>query len=123
MSNVRPPGSRMRISHEQTVCQWVGAVPVEPLPNSKLGIALSTIGKLPINGLRQRPTESTNGWYIWCGTKLSEAPDFFAPLHVEHIAEYLPETAEYLNLPPGYRFLIDGGNYEDVWFDLSLLEA
>lgn len=113
----------MHVSREQTVCQWVGVVPLEPLPNSKLGLALSTIGKSPINGVRHKPTENTNGWYIWCGGEPSEDPEFFAPLHIEHIAEFLPQVVEYLNLPPGYRFLIDGSNYEDVWFGPSLLDA
>ena len=54
---------------------------------------------------------------------MSEAPDFFSPLHVEHLAAHLPKVVEYLDLPPGYRFLIDGENYEDVWFDEKLLEA
>lgn len=71
--------------------------------------------------MRIAPTETTSGWYIWCGD-LSEADDFFSPLHVEHLKEYLPAVVEYLDLPPGYRFLIDDANYEDVWFDASLLE-
>jgi hypothetical protein len=54
---------------------------------------------------------------------MSKAPDFFAPLHVEHLSEYLPTAVEYLDLPPGYRFVIDGADYEDVWFDASLLEV
>lgn len=33
----------------------------------------------------------------------------------------LPEVLPYLELPPGYRFIIDGKGYEDVWFDESLL--
>lgn len=111
----------MRIANQQTVCEWVNAEPLPPVAGSKLGIALSTLGKLPIHGLRHAPTETTNGWYIWCG-EISTAPDFFAPLHVEHMSEYLPEAIEYLELPPGYRFLIDGSNYEDVWFDEALLK-
>ena len=54
---------------------------------------------------------------------MSQAEDFFSPLHVEHITEYLPEVEEYLDLPPGYRFLIDGKNHEDVWYDEELLNA
>ena len=94
--------------------------PCKPVFGSKLGIALKTIGKEPINGLRHKEENGTNGWYIWCGEKLSNDPDFFSPLHVEHIAEYLPLIIEYLALPPGYRFLTDGINYEDVWFDGEL---
>jgi hypothetical protein len=112
----------MRIAKSQTVCEWVKVAPMEPVPGSKLGLALQTLGAAPINGLRLAPTDTTNGWYIWCGKEMSREPDFFSPLHVEHIAEYLPAVAEYLALPPGYRFLIDGSNYEDVWFDEQLLQ-
>ncbi|WP_247684618.1 immunity protein Imm33 domain-containing protein [Pseudoalteromonas luteoviolacea] len=54
--------------------------------------------------------------YIWRGEEWSNAPDFFKPLHVGHIAEYLPQIKPYLALPPGYRLLIADG-YEDVWQD------
>jgi hypothetical protein len=38
-------------------------------PESKLGVALETLGKSPINGLRHPPDKDTNGWYVWCGAK------------------------------------------------------
>ena len=88
-----------------------------------VGLALSTLGKQPINGLRHNATGTSNGWYVWCGTELSEEPNFFSPLHIEHMAEYVPQAIKYLDLPPCYRFLINGSNYEDVWFDKSLLEG
>jgi hypothetical protein len=113
----------MRVLREKSVCELVGVNPLPPQPNSKLGIALSTVGSQPIHGIRHLPTESTNGWYIWCGGEVSQAEDFFAPLHVEHLAEHLPMVLDYLDLPPGYRFLIDGSNHEDVWFDEMLLVA
>ena len=52
---------------------------------------------------------------------MSLAPGFFSPLHFEHIDQYLPEISGYLNLPPGWRFLIDAKGYEDIWFDEHLL--
>lgn len=104
----------MKIKREQTICEWVGVKPCTPNPGTKIGIALSTIGKSPIHGLRHPETEETNGWYIWCGDELSQEDDFFSPLHIEHVSDYLPEGLEYLELPPGYRFCIDGNNYEDV---------
>jgi len=113
----------MKIKREQTVCEWQGVEPAKPEAGSKLGIAIETIGKVPINGLRHKEENGTNGWYIWCGEEVSQAEVFFSPLHVEHISEYLPEVEEYLELPPGYRFLIDGNNYEDVWYDDELLNA
>jgi hypothetical protein len=112
----------MRAARQQSVCEWAKAEPLPPVAGSKLGLALSTIGHVPIHGLRHPPTDTTNGWYIWCGTDISNEPDFFAPLHVEHLAEYLPSVLEFIDLPPGYRFLFDGANFEDVWFDQSLLK-
>lgn len=113
----------MRVSRPQTVCEWQGVEPVPPTPSSKIGLAMSTLGQRPVHALRHPPQGSTNGWYIWCGEGFSEDPDFFAPLHVEHLAQYLPEIMEYLELPPGYRVLVDGANYEDVWFDAALLDV
>ena len=105
------------------MCQWQGVEPVPPVPGSKVGIALSTVGRQPVHALRHPPQGSTNGWYIWCGDQRSDDADFFAPLHIEHVGEYLPELVEYLDLPPGHRVLIDGANYEDVWFDAALLSV
>lgn len=90
-----------------------------PHAHEKLGIALATVGKLPINGLRIR-LAGTCGWFIWAGEDASMDPDFYQPLHAEHIADYLPSVVPYLSLPPGYRFQIADG-YEDVWFDSTLL--
>ena len=88
-----------------------------------MGIALGTLGSMPIHGLRHSPENGTNGWYIWCEETMSQEDDFFSPIHVEQIQEYMHEAKEYLDLPPGYRFLIDGNNYEDVWFEADLINA
>lgn len=113
----------MGIKRKKSVCEFLNVETVELEKGSKLGIALSTIGKQPINGLRHKPENGTNGWFIWCGNELCKTESFFSPLHIEHISEYLPEIIEYLNLPPGYRFLIDGNDYEDIWFDNDVLKG
>jgi len=113
----------MRILKEQSICEWQGVPPQKPEVGSKVGIALSTLGQVPINGLRCKEENGTNGWYIWCGSEMSTSPDFFSPLHIEHLKSYLPQVEEYLDLPTGYRFLLDGENYEDVWFEPELLNA
>jgi len=87
----------------------------------KLGVAIETIGQFPINGVRHRVENGTCGWYIWCGEELSEDPDFFKPLHVSHINEYLPDIEPYLGLAQGYRFLL-ANDYVDVWFDEFITE-
>ena len=73
-------------------------------------------GRLPINGVRCRPENGTTGWYIWAGAAMPEDPGAFASLHVAHLWERCPEVLPYLELPPGWRFLIAPG-CEDVWFD------
>jgi hypothetical protein len=113
----------MRVTKEQSVCEWQGVTPDRPHAGSKIGIALGTLGLRPINGLRINPKDGTNGWYLWCGLECSDADDFFSPLHVEHITDFLPEVVEYLDLPPGYRVYIDGNNFEDVWLDSGLLHT
>jgi len=107
------------IRDQEEICKSQNVNLLIPDPNEKLGIALSTIGKLPINGLRHPIENGTCGWYIWCGEKFSEDVDFFKPLHVSHISEYLPQIEKYLALPVGYRFLV-AGNYEDIWYDESI---
>ena len=113
----------MKIKRNQTVCERVGVEPQKPEAGTKLGIALGSLGKGPVNGLRHNPENGTNGWYLWCGEEMLQDDDSFSPLHVEHIGEYFPQVQEYLDLPPGYRFLIDDNNYEDVWHDPGLLNA
>lgn len=99
---------------------------VEPMPSlsgEKCGVS-SNVRSLPrvwpLNGVRHGPTADTSGWYVWAGEELSQSPDFFLPLHVEHLGEWCPEIEPYLALPPGWRFLIAPG-YEDVWFDPDIL--
>ena len=109
---------------EQTqleLCARFGVKPFKPFENLKAGVALATLTQTPIHGLREHPTTSTNGWYIWAG-EFSDAPDFFDPLHAHHLHERCPDVMPYLALPPGYRFLIATG-HEDVWFDPSLLRG
>jgi len=106
---------------KDSICDRLGVSAQPPAEGSKLGVALGTSG-FPINGLRHEVFDDANGWYVWCEEVLGEGDDFFSPLHVEHIHEYLPLIQSYLDLPPGYRFLLGDDGFEDVWFDQSLLE-
>ena len=85
--------------------------------DAKVGIARNIKSdQLPINGVRCLPEEGTTGWYIWAGETMSDSAEFFVPLHVSHLAEWLPHVLPYLELPPGWRFLVAPG-HEEVWFD------
>jgi hypothetical protein len=112
------------VTDEQlSVCKVYGVDCVEAPSKMKVGIADNVrSGTQPLNGLRHPPEGDTTGWYIWAGTELIESPDFFMPLHAEHLSEWCPEIVKFLGLPPGWRFL-KAGEYEDVWFDAGLLKA
>ena len=109
------------MASQKQLCEKFKAdfIPCDQL--DKLGLAIQTLGELPINGLRHNAENGTCGWYIWCGEEVRQDPDFFKPLHVSHLKEYLPEVERYLALPPGYRFLISD-DFEDVWYDSSLTD-
>jgi hypothetical protein len=106
--------------NRRDVCARFGLTPDPPRSGLKLGVSRGALaGEWPLHGLRHRPEPGTCGWYIWSGD-WSDSPDFFSPLHVEHVAEQIPAADAYLSLPPGSRFLIAPG-HEDVWQDPSLL--
>ncbi|MFP2928330.1 hypothetical protein ACLESO_24675 [Pyxidicoccus sp. 3LG] len=108
---------------QKEVCRRYGAGFVESPPTLKVGIARNVrSGLMPINGLRHPPEGDTTGWYIWAGEELPVDPEFFVPLHVEHLVDWCPQVIPFLGLPPGWRFL-SATKYEDVWEDPSLLKA
>ncbi|WP_420585764.1 immunity protein Imm33 domain-containing protein [Ruegeria sp.] len=103
------------------LCSAFGVQPHCSAPTQKVGISKSALGgELPLNGLRHLETNGTTGWYIWGGTELSDAVDFFLPMHLTHLESECELALKYLLLPPGWRFLTDG-DYEDIWFDKALL--
>ena len=108
---------------QKEVCKVHGAVFLASPHSFKVGISENVRDQLePINGLRHPPEGDTTGWYIWAGEELSDAADFFRPLHVEHLDHWCPRIQKFLGLAPGWRFLVTG-EFEDVWFDDSLLEV
>jgi len=111
-----------QIALQRALCIERGVESLISDGDSKLGFALSTQGRRPINGLRHRPEGGTSGWYLWCGEQLSQDAAFFSPLHARHLLDRCPEAIRFLGLPPGYRFLLDGSD-ADVWFDGSLLDG
>ena len=76
---------------------------------------------LPKNGLRHPAHGNMTGWYLWAGEALSTDEDYFRPYCARQLVDRCPEILRYLGLPSGWRFLV-APNYEDVWFDASLLE-
>ncbi len=107
------------MKEQREICMKFGAEYFESGKGTKVGIALHTLQTAPLNALRHPPEGDTCGWYIWGGGEIPNEPEYFAPLHAEHISEYCPAIEKYLGLPPGWRILI-AEEYEDVWYDPSL---
>jgi len=97
---------------------------VEDASGSMMGVSRSLLAEgweWPIHGLRHTPEAGTSGWYCWTG-ELSDASDFFVPIHERHLVERIPDLAGYLSLPPGTRFLV-APDYVDIWDDPSVLDT
>ena len=104
---------------QRETCERYGVAPVPTPDGVKVGFARGGSG--PVHGLRHPPEGDTAGWYIWRGA-LSDADDFFSPLHAAHLKDEVPEVLPFLALPPGWRFLL-APTYEDVWYDGLLLDV
>jgi hypothetical protein len=105
----------------RAACERAGSEFVDAPPESIAGVADNLrSGAWPLNGMRHRMA-TTSGWFLWAGEGLSDAGDFFKPLHVTHLIDQCPEVMPYLGLSPGHRFLI-APSHEDIWFDPQLLE-
>jgi hypothetical protein len=103
------------------VCRRFEAEFVPSSPRSSVGLAIQTLKEVPIHGLRHLEVAGTTGWYVWAG-EWSENPEFFKPVHVEHLERLCPQILPYLGLAPGWRFLI-APSHEDVWFDPSIVHV
>lgn len=119
-------GFRIERSDSQAqmdVCKRFGATPMAAPSGLKVGISRSVKerGVKPLHALRHPPEGDTTGWYVWSG-ELSADPTFFEALCVEHLNAQCPELVAYLAMPPGWRVLL-APNFEDVWFDSSLLDT
>lgn len=108
---------------QEAVCDRYKTSCVVSYPFQKIGISDNFgTGLVPLNGLRHNPVGDTCGWYLWAGEEIGLADDYFKPLHVAHLSEMVPGILKFLGLPPGWRFLI-AEDYEDIWYDPSLLGA
>lgn len=111
----------LSLPEQKRVCEHFGAEFLDAPQDLKVGISLTAkAGHFPINGLRHPPEKDTTGWYIWGGEEFSDDPGFFEPLCVRHLQDWCPNVLPYLGLAPGWRILI-ACDYEDVWFDETLL--
>lgn len=108
-------------SDPSEICRRFGTTYMPPDAGLKVGIALGSLGNIPLHAVRLRPEGGTCGWFIYGGEHSTDI-DFYQALHVDHLPELCPEILPYLALPPGWRVLL-APDYEDVWFDGELLKS
>lgn len=104
------------IETQKLICLKYGSRFSLPSHILNVGLALKSLSHSPIHGVREPESEGSSGWYIWAGD-YSEDPSFFSPVHLVHLYDLVPAVIPYLGLEAGFKFVIDGMGYEDVWKD------
>ena len=103
------------IAEQKLLCEEFGSAYIVLKGDDVVAVAVHTLNKEPIVGLRKKPeTEENVSWYIY-GGELGEGEDFFETMTIKKLQDILPEVLPYLALEEGYRFMIDFDDYEDVW--------
>lgn len=102
------------IAEQKLLCEEVGSAYVEVKGDDVIAVAVHTLNKDPIVGIR-KPAEGEEqvSWYIYGGEL--EGADSFETMTIRKFQELAPEVLPYLALDVGYRFMIDTDDYEDVW--------
>jgi len=99
------------------ICQKYQSKVIPYAHNEMIAVALASLGKQPIVGERIYPRcDETISWFFHCGEYSSET-DFYQPIHIGHLKQWLPEVEDYLCLDYGYKIIIDGKGYQDVWLE------
>lgn len=103
------------ILEQKLLCEEFGSAYIEVSGDDIIAVAVQTLNKDPLVGIRKRSeTEENVSWYIY-GGELEEGTDNFETMTVRELQEIAPEVLPYLALDVGFRFMIDGDDYEDVW--------
>jgi hypothetical protein len=107
---------------QQRLCRDRDVPWTPPIHGAIVGVARNVgTGTWPVNGLRHPMEGTTCGWYLWAGDEeMDQSPDYFEPVHLEHLHDRCPEVIPFLGLPPGWRFLVSPEDSE-VWEDPDLL--
>lgn len=102
------------IAEQKLLCEEVGSAYVEVKGDDVIAVAVHTLNKDPIVGIRKLAEgEEQVSWYIYGGEL--EGADSFETMTIRKFQELAPEVLPYLALDVGYRFMIDADDYEDVW--------
>lgn len=104
------------IAEQKLLCEEFESAYIQVSGDDVIAIAVQTLDQDPIVGIRKKKPETDENisWYIY-GGELQEGADFFETMTVRELQDVIPDVLPYLALEPGFRFMIDGDDYEDVW--------
>lgn len=115
---------RAVLASQRALCARVHAEFEHALPDLKVGISRELLAhprSIPVRGLRNTPTPTTTGWFLWSG-EMTDDPDFFLPLHLGHIWLSHAHLLPYLGMSRGWCFIVAPG-YEDIWYEPEVARA
>lgn len=103
------------IAEQKLLCEEFASRYIEVSGDDVVAVAVSSLKQDPIVGLRNQPEGDENiSWFIY-GGELTEGKDAFETMTVRELQDLAPQLLPYLALDVGFRFMIDGDDYEDVW--------
>jgi hypothetical protein len=113
--NIKSSPLQELIAEQKLLCEEFGSTYIEVNGDDVVAVAVHTLNQDPIVGIRRIAETAENvSWYIY-GGELPEGDDFFETMSIKKLQDIIPEVLPYLALDVGYRFMIDGDDYEDVW--------
>ena len=113
--SAKPSPLQELISEQKLLCEEFESPYIEVHGDDVVAVAVQTLNQDPIVGIRKTPETPENvSWYIY-GGELQDGADFFETMTIKKLQDVIPEVLPYLALNIGYRFMIDGDEYEDVW--------
>ncbi|ANF81759.1 hypothetical protein A3K93_05870 [Acinetobacter sp. NCu2D-2] len=103
------------IAEQKLLCEEVGSAYIEVSGDDVVAVAVNTLEQDPIVGIRKQPEGEQNvSWFIYGGEQVSNE-EAFETMTVRELQDIIPDVLPYLALEQGFRFMIDGDDYEDVW--------
>ena len=104
------------IAEQKLLCEEFDSAYVKVNPDDEVAIAIQTLDKDPIVGIRKKPEAGSKvAWYIYGGELAEGEENLFEIVSVTKLLEIFPDVLPYLALEEGFRFMIDQDEYEDVW--------
>jgi hypothetical protein len=116
------PGAALAMrywSEQHAVCARAGATFSPPRPDRNAAVSVGVLEGDPVQGVRYPAPAHMSGWYLTTARYDGNASTLKV-MHLVHVTAARPDLAQFVALPPGYRF--DSGD-GSVRFDQAVAQA